>query len=158
MRGAGHVAAQRVVTQVDREPGDDLTDPAEPRPSGDRPPRGDGTGGAGHASRRRTKNVAVAREMTVSSPPRTFDSRYATLVESRTTSPRTLSVSPLLLGRIVWYATSRVAARSPRSRALLAAKFIAASWTTPYTPPWTAPSGLHASAVGVQVASAQPSP
>ena len=40
------------------------------------------------------------------------------------------------------------ATRSPDSSALLAAKFIAASWTTPYTPPCTMPNGLPASSVG----------
>ena len=40
----------------------------------------------------------------------------------------------------------------------LVAKFIAASCTTPYTPPCTVPAGLHASSVGVHFAVAQPAP
>ena len=53
---------------------------------------------------------------------------------------------------------SSVATRSPDWSALLAAKFIAASWITPYTPPCTTPNGLPANSVGDHVASAQPSP
>ena len=52
------------------------------------------------------------------------------LAGSRTTSPRTASVSPALAARIVEYVIEIVAARSPVSSAALVAKFIAASCTT----------------------------
>src|SRR5262249_12131328 len=111
-----------------------------------------------HSALRRTMNVASARDTTAPWASATVDSTYATWRVSCTTSPRTLSASPTLGARRVWYDTSSVATRSPDSSAALAAKFIAASCTTPYTPPCTMPNGLPARSVGVQAASAHPSP
>src|SRR5262245_13622763 len=109
-------------------------------------------------SRRRSRNVALACDTTRSSSPRTTLSTYAICRVSWVTSPSTRSESPALAARRVWYCTSRVAARSPRSSALFTAKFIAASWITPYTPPCTMPAGLQANSVGLHAAADQPSP
>src|SRR5207244_1217552 len=103
--------------------------------------------GGRHPCLRRTMNVPIACDTTAPSAPVTVDSTYATWRVSCTTAPRTASGSPTLGARRVWYDTSSVATRSPESSALLAAKFIAASWITPYTPPCTTPNGFPASSV-----------
>ena len=110
------------------------------------------------AGLRRTAHVASAARSASPAPSVIRDSTKATLRAARTTSERTTSRGARFGARTIWYERSSVEPRSPDSTALFTAKFIAASKTTPYTPPCTPPTGLHTSSVGVHVASTYPSP